>query len=90
MQSQALSLDAAHREYVARQQEIRNMPQNYNLLPVPGSTANTVPPAPDSRTPGAINMSQPPTMQHQLPSLCHVPLLLPHILQTQVLSQEVL
>ncbi len=62
MQSQALSLDAARREYVARQQAIRNMPQNYSPLPVPGSTANTVPPAPDSRTPGAINMSQPPTM----------------------------
>ncbi len=50
MQSQALSLDAARREYVALQQAIRNMPQNYNPLPVPGSTANTVPPAPDSRT----------------------------------------
>ncbi len=63
MQSQALSLDAAHREYVDGSKKFAICHKTIILFPVRQALQQTpylrlLTP----RTPGAINMSQPPTM----------------------------
>ncbi len=59
--SQDLDLDTARREYVAQQQVIRNMPPNYNPLPIPCSTATNprLPPDPNYTLLPPLQMCQP-------------------------------